>query len=524
MWRLTKNQYRATVAWALDGRQASLTASYSFPKEVVAPFDRIAPGDRYSNIADSYTMDDDDFASVLDAADAVGRLLVTRVKAANGSCLPQATTTAALTDCLGKLVAARGELLFRRPLTAAEVDRYVGVAMRNLDTVDGGRDAALALAFQAMLVSPKFLYRLELGRGAADGARRKLDPYEIAAALSYTLTDRPPDTALWSAASDGRLAGADEIKAQLARIMGANLEQSRLADFVREYMRWDQMPAKFPSTSRPNPPNNKCGLAGLDMVVTDAQWTVKGWLDRNGRKDLWKTIMTSNDYTIRDRTKGFYGLSRGCGTNGQPEDSPIPVTVPADRAGFLTFPAFITALSAFNDNKPVARGRYMRESLICKPVPELPIGQIPLLPDLGPSATLRERQAMHSAIPSCAACHHLMDPLGLPFEQYDDIGLLRQRDQGGKPVNATGQIADVGSADGPVDGVADMARRLAAAPEVERCFLRQDFRYYMGREEQARDACTIKALQDTYRASGGDMSATLAALFTSSSFLYRTAN
>jgi hypothetical protein len=88
---------------------------------------------------------------------------------------------------------------------------------------------------------------------------------------------------------------------------------------------------------------------------------------------------------------------------------------------------------------PVQRGRFVVESMPCRTVPELPIGQVPDLRDLGPNATVRDRLKMHAADPACAAFHKLMDPIGLALEGYDHLGRFPTT-EAGKPVDASAPL------------------------------------------------------------------------------------
>jgi hypothetical protein len=176
-------------------------------------------------------------------------------------------------------------------------------------------------------------------------------------------------------------------------------------------------------------------------------------------------------------------------------------------------------LSTFTgENKAVQRGRWIRENILCKRVPELPIGTVPALPDT--NLTMREKLALHKVNTACAACHQFMDPMGLVFEGHDDVGRTRTTDHG-KAVDESGAIVDAGSIDGPVVGIVQLANRFASSTDTEYCFVRQNFRYLMGREEIATDGCTVHGVQAAYRAAGGDYVALMTALLTSNSFLFR---
>lgn len=123
-------------------------------------------------------MNDDEFVGVIVSAETAAALLVTRLKS---DCLGKITGPADAAECLRKLVAAKGELAFRRPLGDDEIGHYMNLAIANLDTTPGGRDAAFALSFAAIFSSPHFLYRAEVGEGKTDSmGRKRLSAYELA--------------------------------------------------------------------------------------------------------------------------------------------------------------------------------------------------------------------------------------------------------------------------------------------------------------------------------------------------------
>jgi hypothetical protein len=513
--RLTGTQYRNTVT-SLLGRAPG--------NDFVPPFTYVSSVDRFSTHAASYTMTDDELAASVVDAEIVGAQLVAQQKASPTGCLARTLATPELGDCLSKLVAQLGEIMFRRPIANEEVATYTRLALSNLDTLAGGREAAVALAFQSMLLAPDFLFRIEVGEGRPDAqGRRRLGPYELATALAYGLTDQPPDTGLRAAAKDGSLATADGLRSQVARLVGTPAKgTSRFYDFMREYLQWERVPAK--DTVAIDRSNKEGYFNPVTYSTWDARSTVRRWLTERGRSDFWKTAMTSSQFLVRGFTFAAWDQSRAAyekqtGVKVELEKD-LLLELPADRrAGFLSFPAFMLNHSDFNGhNKVVQRGRFIRESLLCKEVPELPIGSVPPLPE--GKLTMREKLKVHSETPACAACHRLMDGLGLIFEGHDDVGRTRALDEG-KPIDESGSITDAGAIDGPVVGIPQLAQRLAASSEVEACFVRQNFRYLLARPETAVDGCTIRKAQAAYRASGGDYVALFVGLLTSESFLAR---
>ena len=142
-------------------------------------------------------------------------------------------------------------------------------------------------------------------------------------------------------------------------------------------------------------------------------------------------------------------------------------------------------------------------------------------PSPDPNATTRERFEQHRADPSCAGCHQLIDPIGFTFEHYDGMGAWRDL-EAGKAVDASGELIST-DVDGPIDGVIDLANKLAESDDVERCITRQWFRFATGRNETAEDACSNEALDTTFVESGGDVRVLIRDLVASDSFRFRRA-
>ncbi|MFP6765773.1 MAG: DUF1588 domain-containing protein, partial [Planctomycetaceae bacterium] len=219
------------------------------------------------------------------------------------------------------------------------------------------------------------------------------------------------------------------------------------------------------------------------------------------------------------------------------------------RAGILTDNSWLIAHSTNDANDPVHRGIWIRERLLAGVLPELPIDVDAKIPE-GHDRTLRERfEVTHDQ--ACWKCHRKFNPLGMPFESFDDRGWVRAAryfdrtrneylpvpsidpDQLAKlrkksdiqivPVDATGEISGTGESgiDGPVQDARDLVQRLAGSTRVRQSIIRHAFRYWMGRNEMLSDSRTLIAADQAYVHSGGKFSEVLVSLLTSDSFLYR---
>ena len=138
-----------------------------------------------------------------------------------------------------------------------------------------------------------------------------------------------------------------------------------------------------------------------------------------------------------------------------------------------------------------------------------------------PWFTLSERfEVVHE--PECWGCHKKMNPLGMPFEQFNHVGRFRALERG-KPVETGGRVdyTDDEALEGDVGDVREMMERIARSDLARQSFLRHVFRFWMGRNETPRDSSTLRAMDRAYVDSGGSFTEALVALLTSDSFLLR---
>ena len=226
-----------------------------------------------------------------------------------------------------------------------------------------------------------------------------------------------------------------------------------------------------------------------------------------------------------------------------------PAKVP-NRKGMLTHPAWLVAHAFNTETDPVHRGKFVREKLLADTIPNVPITVDAQIPE-DHDKTLRDRLASATETRSCWHCHEKMNPLGYPFEIYDDFGryrieeyleypehLIEKRpDEAPKrnhlldlrdvyktlPVDASGYLEGTGneSLDGELDNAIDLADRLAESRRVRQSIIRHAFRYFLGRNEFLSDSKTLIDAEQAYLESGGSFDAVIVSLLTSDSFIYR---
>lgn len=500
LWRLTPSQYMNVLAAAWAGRGVLGQWKNAPPQgmESFLPFDGVNKADRFTNYAAVFTMSDRELWYVMEAAAELARQY-------SRTC----DNRADFDVCTREELARLGEVLFGRPLAGEELDTYAAVVDDAVATL--GTAEALKLGFQGLFGSPRFLFRSEIGQGQPiqEGLVR-LSQYELASALSFRLTDMPPDNELYDLAKAGSLDAPEVIAQQIERLL--NMQPSKwtvhpIARFMREYFHYDEVTAPFKEDIDFHKPL---------MLLEDADFWVLDLLFEHGRQNFLSTLLTSNTLSVRGYTAPYFGLELDRSVSTTLMDLPA-----AERMGLMTHPAFLIAYSGNDHTKPVQRGRFVRESLLCGVVPDLPGSEVPPLPDLGDSPTFRQVIEAH-AQPACYGCHQYMDPLGLSFEAYDDLGRYRTTEYD-KLVDTSGELKGAGEGlDGPITGVPDLVERLAGSSVVRQCFVLHAFSFLSGRDaDESSDACHLLELDAAFGPSGGDFVGLLTAYFTSDYFMSR---
>jgi uncharacterized protein DUF1592/uncharacterized protein DUF1588/uncharacterized protein DUF1595/uncharacterized protein DUF1585/uncharacterized protein DUF1587 len=500
--RLNHFEYDNTVR-DLTGLAASPTTGLPFSHEF--------PPELTSIVAsDTEAIDPMRAAAYREAADEIAAEVATAEAARASGC-----DLAAMDEmtCATAFIESFGKHAFRRPLTDEEVTQYQGVFTEGSSgaTYEDG----LALIVTQMLQSRNFLYRIEVGAPTPGVTAVPLTGYELATRLSYFLWGSMPDAALFAAADAGALSTVEQLTAQAKRMLASPSAHTAASEFHRRWLGWSgivyvgKSPTAFPTWT----PRLAEGLLNEALRFGDDVF----WND--GRL---VTFLTA-PYSFMDGVVAkHYGLSVPSG-----DGTFVKVALdPSQRSGILTLGAFLAGFGGQTTTNPVLRGSYIRERLLCAPVPPEPpeISASPP-PDLPPDPTTRQRFEALDSAPACTTCHQLMDPLGFGLENFDAVGNWRVKDAGAE-VDASGSI--VGALDpatnGPFRGPAELAQKLASSGDVRACVAAQWFRWANGRQEVfPDDACSLLAVNQRFEAADYDMRVLPLAIITTDAFRYRSA-
>ncbi len=177
---------------------------------------------------------------------------------------------------------------------------------------------------------------------------------------------------------------------------------------------------------------------------------------------------------------------------GEPEGGLHEVELPEPRAGLLTHAAVLARHSHSSATSPTLRGKLVREAFLCQPPPPPPddVGELPEPAVDAP--TMRDRLAVHQETPACAGCHSLTDPIGLGLENFDGLGVFRAHENGAT-IDPSGSIDQV-----TLEDAAGLGAAVSEHPALKSCFVRNVYRFAVGRVERAEDEATLTSLIERF--------------------------
>jgi hypothetical protein len=148
--------------------------------------------------------------------------------------------------CAEKILGNLAHRAYRRPVTADDVPRLM--ALWRQGAKNGGFESGIRLALQKILVSPEFVFRLELDPpDAAPGSVHRVSDVELASRLSFFLWSSMPDDELLAVAEKGGLSDPATRNAQVRRMLSPHAEGPALAGAGEELRRPVAVPAQYPA-------------------------------------------------------------------------------------------------------------------------------------------------------------------------------------------------------------------------------------------------------------------------------------
>jgi hypothetical protein len=338
--------------------------------------------------------------------------------------------------CAERIISTLVLRAYRRPVNGQDLPQLMKLYSQGAE--EGGFEAGIRLALQKILVSPEFLFLVELdSQGAEPGSVHRVSDLELASRLSFFLWSSIPDDELLQLAERGELKNEAVLESQVMRMLADPRSAALVSNFAGQWLFLRNVahiqpdPASFPN---------------FDDNLRDAlRKETELLIDSMLREDKSVADLLDADYTfINERLAEHYGIEGVYGT----EFRRVKVADEA-RRGLLGQASILTVTSYPNRTAPTIRGKWVLEQLLGLSPPPPP----PNVPSLGENdstrtMTMRERMEQHSANPTCAVCHRLMDPLGFALENFDGLG--RWRDSvGANPIDMSGVLPDGTQFNGP---------------------------------------------------------------------------
>jgi hypothetical protein len=427
---------------------------------------------------------------------------------------------------------SRKRIFICRPLNANEEETCAAKIVKNLTsqayrgeaTPDDIQDAmefyaqgrktgdfenGVRLALQSVLVSPRFLFRLEQAPSAQlknASAPYRITDQELASRLSFFLWDSGPDAELEKAASNGGLRTAAGVEKQVRRMLADPRSEALSTRFASQWFRLQDLEKMIPDYLL---------FPQYDDTLRQAMIReTELFFDSLVREDHnVLDLLTANYSFVNERLAKHYGIPNVTGNQFR------RVQMPEYRHGLLGQGSILVSTSVADRTSPVLRGKWIMDVLLGTPPPPPP-PDVPALDDSvkanegGTMLTTRQRMEQHRKNPTCNACHRFIDPLGLSLENFDATGAWRIKDNE-VPVDVIGDLYDGTKINGP-DGLRDALLR--HRDMVLRSFAENLMTYALGRRVEYEDMPAVRAIVRDAAKNDNKMSAFILGVVNSQAF------
>ncbi len=333
------------------------------------------------------------------------------------------------------------------------------------------------------LKSPWFLYPELAPREPA---------YAMARRLALVSWDSIPDRRLSELAQHGSLTDAAVIRGEIQRMLHdprgrakmqtffeSWLKFSKAADVTRDPDRYPQFDARWLLDLR----------RSLEVQLDHLIW----------EKDAdFRQLLLADDLYVNDDLAQYYGVPRIVEGHMRGRYGFYSLGVgEQQRAGVLTHPYLMTALSYYRDSSPIHRGVFVARSLLGRPLRPPMENFEPLTEEFDPSLTNRQRVEYQTSDAACLSCHRVINPLGFALEHYDAVGRFRTSDRG-HVIDATAEYETPDGKTVTIRGARDLAEFIATDETAQRHFIRQLFRHYTGQPVEAYGPNQLTVLHEKF--------------------------
>lgn len=410
-------------------------------------------------------------------------------------------------SCAAQFIEEFGLKAFRRPLTTDELAGFGDLFTRGSELVGSGDNFldGVRLVVEAMLQSPQFIYRTELGEALDAEGNVLLDPWQVASRLSFFLYDSMPDQPLLDAAAADELATAEQLGTQVQRM----LEDPRA---TRNLVAFHEQAWRFSRYTKIAPDREVFGDLPTDLGARMSQASSRYIQEVIETGGGFAELLTA-PYAFADSALApLYGTDGG--------DALVRIELDADqRKGYLMQAGFLAANAYARKTDPIHRGLFVVRDLLCRTIPDPPANASQTPPPEGAPdpVTTRDEITILTGQDNCVGCHSLFNPAGFAFEGFDAIGQARS-EENGATVDTQGQIQLDGAAFS-FDNALTLVDALAASPEARNCYAGKWLEFAHGRTLASDERSAAEPL-----ANASSIEALVLNLATSPGFLSRKPN
>ncbi len=477
---------------------------FGFRYEAAGEFPADDVGYGFDNIGDVLSLSPLLFEKYLDAAEKITRRALPSDPAAQprsqyasvrDALLKRPSSDEAWETNAQDILVAVGSRAFRRPLRKPELRRLLDMVV-----IAGGEgrsfEDAVQVALQAILISPYFLFHvvedppITTARPETKRDDRQktdqgfpvepLNGFELASRLAFFLWSRPPDDELFEIAGTGGLRDPTILEAQVLRLLHDDRALALAENFAAQWLQLRRLESLRPDPTR---------FPAVDAALRrDMRRETELFFDAIARGGGTLLDLLDSDFSfVNAKLAAHYGVD---GVDGEAfRRVRLAGTV---RGGLITHASVLTLTSNPTRTSPVKRGKWILEQILGTPPPPPPplVKELDEDDDAVAAATLRERLEQHRADPACASCHEQMDPLGFALENFDAVGVWRERD-GKFPIDASGTLPDGAFVNGPRDLKALLTQR---PRDFARALAEKMLTYALGRGLEYYDYCALERI------------------------------
>ncbi len=419
------------------------------------------------------------------------------------SCRP--TVAGEERGCAEEIVRRLASQAYRGPVDAEDFAALMGFYEQGRD--NGDFESGVRLAVQAVLGSPRFLFRMErVPATVRAGETYRIADRDLASRLSFFLWGTAPDAELLRLASQNQLRVPAVFEKQVRRLLDDPRSEALATRFASQWLRLQDV-----AQVRPDHHFYSHWDTTLSQAFVRETQLFFNSLVREDRSLL--ELLTA-DYTfVNERLAKHYRIPNVLGN----EFRRVQVT-DENRRGVLGHGSVLLLTSIADRTSPVLRGKWVMEVLLGSPPPPPP-PNVPALEDTdgtvgGKLLSVRERMEEHRKNPACTSCHRVIDPLGLALENFDATGMWRIKDNG-VAIDSVGDLYDGTRMEGP----AGLRRALLKHADVLKLsFTESLMTYALGRRVEPFDMPTVRGIVQDAEKHGDRLSSFIMGVVTSPAF------